>query len=151
MPNFGVSGTAIEESKETVVGRRDIFRVPGELQTSKNELRKANSGVRTKTKGSMLAKLTTEGGGTPLDFNLTGTHLGGSTTTAASSQNQTYSGKSSFNKRPHSLNARAPLGAIPETSVGDLGVTGNSTGMNRTRLMRDMTEYQQSLPDIADR
>lgn len=60
---MGIMGTGIsfstqlEETKESVVGRRDLFKIPDELRTKKKPL----SQVRQKP--SMLAKLTSQSDG----------------------------------------------------------------------------------------
>ena len=69
-----------EETKESVVGRRDIFKIPDNLKTQK---KKSNSIVRRDKPTSMLAKLginennVNNGIGMDAGFNLMGTQLGG--------------------------------------------------------------------------
>ena len=89
--SFGVNGTSFnlgasgvidtrEEEKETVVGRRDIFRLPVDPLVNDVRIKKLSKRQAiVKQKTSMLAKLTsgepTEGFG--LDFNIAGTQIGG--------------------------------------------------------------------------
>lgn len=74
---FGVSGVRValaeEETKESVIGRRDLFNLPEELQ-NEVRVRKQSKGRQQiiKQKTSLIAKLQ-EGHNTGLDFNIAGT------------------------------------------------------------------------------
>ncbi len=74
---FGVSGVGVakieEETKESVVGRRDLFNLPEEIQ-NEVRVRKQSKGRQQiiKQKTSLIAKLQ-EGHSDGLDFNIAGT------------------------------------------------------------------------------
>lgn len=173
---FGVSGMGLamnEESKTSVVGRRDIFEMLVAANGDRPPIGKSNrvgptgrpplQNKKTPSQRNNFKHTTIEEeekvpfSGLGSDFNLAGTQITTTQTNFPSASKATNKPNGRLahaaqfkSTRPHSLNQRQPLLGNKEeqqpngfSSVLEVGGSGFSAGPNKHRLARDMQQYRE--------